>query len=70
MTKRRKRGRPGLSVKRHRSEMCRDCMYCIPMLTPKGMTQVCLNPDSKYMYSYVSQAGSCDEFYRDEECEE
>lgn len=50
--------------------MCRDCMYCIPMMTPKGMTQVCLNPDSKYMYSYVSQAGSCDEFFMEEECGE
>ena len=39
--------------------MCGNCMYCVPMLTPRGMHTVCLNPDSDRLYQSVGVDDVC-----------
>lgn len=42
--------------------MCGNCMYCVPMLTPRGMHTVCLNPDSDRLYQSVGVDDVCVEY--------
>lgn len=50
---------------------CETCMYFIPMLTLKGIADICMNPDSTRFFSPVRRDDSCQEWYTNEmeDCE-
>ena len=48
---------------------CENCMYCVPMATPKGLYTVCLNPESIRIYQAVRNDDRCREwFWKDDPC--
>lgn len=42
---------------------CENCMYMTPMMTPKGIVDICMNPDSQWLFSQVEKKHSCKEWY-------
>lgn len=42
---------------------CENCLYFIPMMTPKGIVDICMNPDSTKLYKPVSRECKCEWWY-------